>query len=74
MSEKRVKRGLTEFGLAAKKRMLELGINHSDLAEQVGTSRQYLCYIFTGVRSGAKYIDRIVDILGLDHKYIEKGA
>lgn len=73
MEKARRKTNLTEFGLAASMRMLELNMSKEYLAARIGTSSTYLGFIFNGTRSGAKYIENIVNILELDSKFIQKG-
>lgn len=72
MKRARSKNTLTEFGLAAKKRMMELNMSDAYLATRLGIKRPYLTFIFYGQRSGAKYIEGIVNILGLDPKFFKK--
>ncbi len=56
---------LTPFGLLAKKRMIDIDMAHGELAERIGCGANYLCAIFNGQRSGAKYEAAIRKELGL---------
>ncbi|MDD2401604.1 MAG: helix-turn-helix transcriptional regulator [Clostridia bacterium] len=68
------KRQLTHFGMAVKKRLVDLGMTQVQLAEMVGTSKNYLNLIMYGERSGKKYIRSIVKMLKLDPKEIKEIA
>lgn len=57
----------TPFGKAAKLRMMELGFSQLELADLVGCSSPYLSKIFSGERSGKKYIDKIKRILKMEN-------
>jgi len=48
--------------------LIELNMTQVELEEMVGTSKQYLGKILHGVRSGAKYLESINSILGLEQK------
>ncbi len=63
---------LTPFGKMVVKALTDQDMTKADLAEQVGTSPQYLSYILTGTRSGEKYIPAIVAALSLDPRKVEK--
>ncbi len=63
---------LTPFGKLVVKALTDQDMTKADLAEQVGTSPQYLSYILTGTRSGEKYIPAIVAALSLDPRKVEK--
>jgi len=63
---------LTPFGKMVVKALTDQDMTKADLAEQVGTSPQYLSYILTGTRSGGKYIPAIVAALSLDPRKVEK--
>lgn len=69
----RRKNTLTPYGQEVKCRLIELNMTQVELAEMVGTSKQYLGKIFHGVRSGAKYLESINSILGLEQE-IPKAA
>ncbi|MEF2965640.1 helix-turn-helix transcriptional regulator [Paenibacillus sp. M1] len=62
----RKKRQLTPIGKAVKKRLIEVGKTHRQLAEEIGTSEQYLNSILYGARSGRNYLPKIARILELD--------
>lgn len=63
---------LTPFGKLVVKALTDQDMTRADLAEQIGTSPQYLSYILTGTRSGEKYIPAIVAALTLDPRKVEK--
>lgn len=62
------KQKMTPFGIAVKKRLIEMGKTQVWLADQIGTSKGYLRHIFHGERSGKMYIPKIRRILGLDEE------
>lgn len=55
--------GLTPFGLAVKKRLIDRNMTQAELAARLGCNKQYLHKILIGERSGKKYIGAIVKIL-----------
>ena len=57
------KRKLTNYGMKVKKRLVDLEMTQVQLAEAVGTSKNYLNLILHGDRSGDKYVERIVKVL-----------
>ena len=56
---------LTPYGQKVKCRLIELNMTQVELAERVGTTKQYLGKILHGKRSGAMYIESINQTLGL---------
>jgi len=60
------KRQLTPFGVVVKKKLIDLGMTQVQLAEAIGTSKNYLNLILYGDRSGKKYISGIIEVLELD--------
>ena len=56
----------TSYGVEIKKRLIDLGMEHGELAKRAGMSPQYLTYIINGQRSGKKYRKQIDLILGLE--------
>ncbi|MGI6145539.1 MAG: helix-turn-helix transcriptional regulator [Clostridia bacterium] len=68
------KRQLTPFGVVVKKRLIDLGMTQVQLAEAIGTSKNYLNLILYGDRSGNKYIPSIIEKLKLDPKDFSKMA
>ena len=58
------KRELTDFGKRVKHRLIELNMTQVELAEQVGTSKQYLGKILFGERSGETYLKKIEQVIG----------
>lgn len=59
------KRELTSYGKQVKHRLIEMNMTQVELAEQVGTSKQYLGKILFGERSGTIYLDKIDQVLNL---------
>lgn len=70
----RNKRELTPIGKVVKKRLIEVGITHRQLAQQIGTSEQYLNSILFGARSGRNYIPKIARVLELDLESLRVSA
>lgn len=60
------KRKLTVFGQSVKNKLFELNMTQKSLAEKLGTSEVYLSMILYGERSGAKYKNKIMNILSID--------
>ncbi len=60
------KRKLTPIGKIIKKRLVDLDMSQTELAEKVGTTSEYLSYIISGRRKGQKYIEKIFEALELD--------
>jgi len=74
MKKKRSQRKLTNFGMEVKKRLIEIDMTQVQLAEELGTSKVYLNLILYGERSGRKYVDNIINILGIDPEVLKKTA
>ena len=53
------------IGKQIKKQLIDKNMTAKQLADQIGTSPQYLNKIIHGERSGEKYIDAIKEILGI---------
>jgi transcriptional regulator with XRE-family HTH domain len=72
MREKRKKKhGLTPFGKVVKKRLIDKGMQHQELAVAAGTTLKYLDHILYGRRKRSKYIYKIAAILDIKiEKYI----
>ena len=68
------KKQLTPFGLTVRKRLLEIGMTQVELADQVGTTKGYLNKILNGSRSGEKYINKIVIVLGISPEELDRTA
>ncbi|PYG86708.1 helix-turn-helix protein [Ruminiclostridium sufflavum DSM 19573] len=68
------KRQLTPFGKTVKKRLVEKGMTQVRLAEEVGTSNKYLNLILYGDRTGEKYLEKIISVLGIDPEEFKKSA
>ncbi|WP_270815197.1 helix-turn-helix domain-containing protein [Hungatella effluvii] len=63
---------LTKFGKLVVKALTDKDMTKTQLAQQIGTSPQYLSYILYGIRSGEKYLPAIVVVLDLDPIKVEK--
>lgn len=59
------KQGLTTAGKRIKKRLIDKGMTQTQLAEQIGCSKQYLNNVMHGFRSGKKYLPKIYEILDM---------
>lgn len=57
------KRELTNYGKQVKHKLIEMNMTQVELAQMVGTSKQYLGKILFGERSGNMYIDKIDRVL-----------
>ncbi len=64
MASKQAK--LSRFGKAVKKRLIDKEMTQVELAALLGCSRQYLCKILCGERSGKKYRKEILRILCME--------
>jgi len=62
------KNSLTSFGVLIKKELLDKNIALTDLANEIGTTPEYLSYILHGKRAGKKYIHKIKEILDLKNE------
>ena len=63
---------LSPFGKLIVKALADRSMTKTQLAQEVGTSPQYLSYILYGIRSGEKYIPAIVAILSLDQRKVDR--
>lgn len=59
-------RQLTDFGKEIKIRLIEKNMTQVELAELLGTTKQYLGKILYGERNGEKYRYKISKILDID--------
>lgn len=57
------KRELTAYGKEVKHKLIEMNMTQVELAEQVGTSKQYLGKILFGERAGTMYLEKIDQVL-----------
>ena len=57
------KRELTAYGKEVKHKLIEMNMTQVELAEQVGTSKQYLGKILFGERAGTMYLEKIDQLL-----------
>jgi len=58
-------RELTPFGKVVRKRLIDMNMTQVELAEMVGTNKQYLNHILCGERSGQKYVGEISKLLNI---------
>ena len=65
-SIKRKRPKYSKLGKQIKKRLIDKNMTARELADQVGTSPQYLNKIIHGVRPGNKYLAEIGRILEID--------
>ncbi|MEK3735479.1 helix-turn-helix transcriptional regulator [Paenibacillus sp. FSL M8-0334] len=56
----------TDFGLEARKRMLQKGVKMKDVAQELGVSVTYVSEIFKGTRPGEKQKPKIAEMLGIE--------
>lgn len=59
------KRELTPYGKEVKHKLIEMNMTQVELADQIGTSKQYLGKILFGERAGTLYLDKIDQILNV---------
>lgn len=52
--------------MAIKKRLIELNMTQREFASKIGANENYINLIIYGERSGAKYYDKIGQILKID--------
>lgn len=60
------KRDLTPYGKEVKHKLIELNMTQVELAEEIGTSKQYLGKILFGERAGTMYLEKIAQVLQID--------
>ena len=75
-TEKRETRPLTPFGRDVKIRLLQIGMSHRELCENVGCGKSYLSDLMTGRMTTSKYTDLIREKLNLPvgKESVNKGA
>lgn len=59
-SEPEKESNFTEFGIMVKKRLVEIEMTQTELAEKCGCTKQYLHAILVGRRPNSKYISKIL--------------
>lgn len=62
------KKQLTSLGKEIKIRLIEKNMTQVELAELIGTTKQYLNKIISGERNGNKYISKISQVLDIKIK------
>jgi transcriptional regulator with XRE-family HTH domain len=65
------KQPLPYNGIKIKKRLVELNMTQRELAKAIGMNENYLTDVLNGRRSGKKYMDSIMETLGLKEKEYE---
>jgi plasmid maintenance system antidote protein VapI len=73
MANRRGKK-LAPIGKIIKKRMIELDMTKKELSTLIGAHYTYINFILNGERSGAKYMDRIAEVLKLDREKLKNCA
>lgn len=68
------RRKLAPIGKIILKRMIDLNMTKGELVRAIGINYNYLWYILYGERSGAKYMDRIAEVLQLDKEKLKNCA
>lgn len=68
------KRELSPIGVKIKTRLIELGKTQYQLANEIGTSSNYIYLIMIGERSGKSFRHKIADALGIDSNEFNKTA
>lgn len=63
---------ITSFGRRVKVRLLELNMEQSDLARELGTSNVQISRILHGTRPGRQQVPRIARFLGIPLEEEEK--
>lgn len=66
MKGKTKKNQLTPLGVEIKKRLIELNMTQREFAARIGANENYINLVLYGERSGAKYLDKIGQVLKID--------
>ena len=74
MAAKRYRKKLAPVGKIIRKRMIEMDMTKQELAVLIGAHYNYITFILYGERSGAKYMDRIAEVLKLDREKLKNCA
>lgn len=62
----RRKRPMTAFEVDVKKRLIDKGMSHTELAERLGIKKQYLTLVLSGERKNSRYVEKIREILEIE--------
>ncbi len=62
----RRKRPMTAFEVDVKKRLIDKGMTHTELAERLGIKKQYLTLVLSGERKNSRYVEKIREILEIE--------
>lgn len=54
---------MTAFEVDVKKRLIDKGMTHTELAERLGIKKQYLTLVLSGERKNSRYVEKIREIL-----------
>lgn len=68
------KKTLAPIGKIIRKRMIDLDMTQKTLATLIGSNYIYVTYIMYGDRSGAKYMDKIAEVLKMDKEQLKNCA
>lgn len=60
------KKPMTAFEVDVKKRLIDKGMTHTELAEQLGIKKQYLTLVLSGERKNSRYVEKIREILEIE--------
>lgn len=60
------KRPMTAFEVDVKKRLIDKGMTHTELAERLGIKKQYLTLVLSGERKNSRYVEKIREILEIE--------
>lgn len=63
----KAERVINPFGVAVRKRLIELGMTQRELSHEIKCNENYLICILNGSRSGHKYKPLIIERLGLQN-------
>ncbi len=61
----RRKRPMTAFEVDVKKKLIDRGMTHTELAERLGIKKQYLTLVLSGERKNSRYVEKIREILDI---------
>ncbi|MDE6014483.1 MAG: helix-turn-helix transcriptional regulator [Acetatifactor sp.] len=57
---------MTAFEVDVKKRLIDKGMTHTELAERLGIKKQYLTLVLSGERKNSRYVEKIREILEIE--------
>lgn len=56
---------MTAFEVDVKKKLIDRGMTHTELAERLGIKKQYLTLVLSGERKNSRYVEKIREILDI---------